>query len=82
LSGCSEPVFEDVETWCSLKRSQRVVLSLRVDQESKDRAFRVITGSKGTLVSGVAVSCDSELNCPKGQHCLLGKRIMTGRKRK
>jgi hypothetical protein len=78
----SDPVFEFVETWCSLKRSQRVVLTLRVDLDSKDRAFRVFTGSKGNLVAGVAVSCDSELDCPKGQHCLLGKRIMTGRKRK
>ena len=78
----SDHVFEDVETLCSLKRSRLVVLSLRVESAPKGRSFRVVAGSKGRLVAGVAVSCDCEFGCPKGTRCLLGKRIITGRKRK
>ena len=67
----TEPVFDDVEIFCSLKRSRPVVLSLRG------------TGSsKGRVVTGVAVSCDCEAGCGKGVFCHLGKRITTGRKRK
>jgi hypothetical protein len=66
----SFPVFEDIETYCSLKRSRSVVLSLRV------------AGSKSKIVTGFAVSCDCETGCLKGVFCLLGKRITTGRKRK
>jgi hypothetical protein len=71
LSVSADPVFEDVETFCSLKRSRPVLLSLHVAGLSK-----------GSLVSGVAVSCDCEVGCGKGVFCLLGKRITTGRKRK
>jgi hypothetical protein len=67
----SDPVFEAVETWCSLKRSRQVVLSLRVESSPKNR-----------VITGFAVSCDCEFGCDKGFHCLLGKRIMTRRKRK
>jgi hypothetical protein len=70
LSGGSEPIFEDIEIFCSKKRSRPVMLSLRLDD-----------ASKGRLVTGLAVSCDCEVGCPKGVQCLLGKRI-TGRKRK
>jgi len=70
LSGCSEPVFEDIEIFCSLKRSRSVLLSLRLDGASKVR-----------LVRGFAVSCDCEVGCLKGLQCLLGKRI-GGRKRR
>ena len=66
----SDPVFEDVEIFCRLKRSRPVVLSLRI-----------AGASKGKLASGFAVSCDCEVGCLKGVHCLLGKRI-TGRKRR
>jgi hypothetical protein len=71
LSISADPVFEDIETWCSLKRSRPVVLSLRVE-----------SSPKGRVITGFAVSCDCESSCGKGVHCLLGKRIMTGRKRK
>jgi hypothetical protein len=71
LSGSADPVFEDVETWCSLKRSRPVVLSLSVE-----------SAPKGSVITGFAVSCDCEFGCLKGVHCLLGKRITTGRKRK
>jgi hypothetical protein len=67
----SDSVFEDVETWCSLKRTRPVVLSLRVE-----------SSPKGRVITGFAVSCDCEAGCGKGVHCLLGKRITTGRKRK
>ena len=66
----SDPVFEDIEIFCSKKRSRSVVLFLRLDGVSK-----------GRLVTGFAVSCDCEVGCLKGVQCLLGKRI-TGRKRK
>jgi hypothetical protein len=67
----SDPVFEDVETYCSLKRSRCVVLSLRVE-----------LAPKGSVITGFAVSCGCEVGCLKGVQCLLGKRITTGRKRK
>ena len=66
----SDPVFEDIETWCSLKR-RPVVLSLRVE-----------SAPKGKAISGFALFCDCEIGCLKGVFCLLGKRITTGRKRK
>jgi hypothetical protein len=66
----SEPSFQDIEIFCSLKCSRPVVLSLRLDGASKVR-----------LVRGFAVSCDCEVGCLKGVQCLLGKRI-TGRKRR
>ena len=66
----SDPVFEDIEIFCSLKRSRPVMLSLRFD-----------AASKGNLVTGFAVSCDCEVSCLKGVLCLLGKRL-SGRKRK
>jgi hypothetical protein len=67
----SDPVFEDVETYCSLKRSRPVMLSLRVK-----------SAPKGSVITGFAVSCDCEVGCLKGVFCLLGKRITTGRKLK
>jgi hypothetical protein len=70
LSRFADPVFEDIEIYCSLKRSRPVVLSLRLD-----------AASKGRLVTGFVVSCDCEVGCLKGVQCLLGKRI-TERKRK
>lgn len=66
----SDPVFENLEIFCSKKRSRPVVLSLRLDGASKVR-----------LVRGFAVSCDCEVGCLKGVQCLLGKRI-AGRKRR
>ena len=66
----SDPVFEDVEIFCRLKRSRPVVLSLRLDGASKVR-----------LVSGFAVSCDCEVGCLKGVQCLLGKRIIERKRR-
>ena len=66
----SEPVFEDLEIFCSLNRSRPVMLSLRLDG-----------ASKGRLVTGFAVSCNCEVGCLKGAQCLLGKRI-AGRKRR
>lgn len=74
MSGCSDPVFEDIETWCSLKRSKQVVLSLRV-------VPGLAQGRWLGCITGVAVSCDCEVGCLKGVLCLLGKRI-TRRKRK
>lgn len=71
MSGSSDPVFEDVETYCSLKRSRPVVLSLCV-----------VAQSKTNLVTGVAFSCDCEVGCLKSAVCFVGKRITTGRKRK
>lgn len=71
MSGSFDPVFEDVETYCSLKRSGPVVLSLRVKSIPK-----------GSVVTGFAVSCNCEVGCLKGALCLLGKRITSGRKRK
>jgi len=68
LSNSSEHDFEDIEIFCSLKRSRSVVLYLRI-----------YAASKGRLVTGFAVSCDCEVGCLKGVHCLLGKRI-TGKK--
>ena len=70
-----EPVFEDVENWCSFKRSRPVVLSLRVVPGSAQ-------GRSLGRITGFAVSCDCEVGCLKGILCLLGKRITTGRKRK
>ncbi len=70
-----EPVFEDVENWCSLKRSRLVVLSLRVVPGSAQGRYL-------GWITGFAVSCDCEVGCLKGILCLLGKRITTGRKRK
>ena len=67
----SDPIFEDVEIFCSLKHNRPVALSLRFD-----------SAAKGRLVSGFAVSCDGEVGCLKGVQCLLGKRITAGRKRK
>ena len=67
----SDPVFEDVQTYCSLKRSRPVGLTLRVE-----------SAPKGSLITGFGVSCDCEVGCLKGVICLLGKRITTGRKRK
>ena len=51
----SDPFFEDVETWCSLKRSRPVVLSLRVE-----------SSPKGRVITGFAVSCDCEFGCDQG----------------
>jgi hypothetical protein len=71
LSCSFDPVFEDVETYCSLKRSRPVVLSLRVE-----------SAPKGRVITGFAESCDCEVGCLKGVFCLLDKRITTGRIRK
>ena len=60
----SDPVFEDLEIFCSLVRSRPVMLSLRLDASFKGRS-----------VSGFAVSCDCAVGCLKGVQCLLGKRI-------
>jgi hypothetical protein len=67
----SDPAFEDVETYCSIKRSKPVVLFLRAE-----------SASKGSVISGFAVSCYCEVGCLKGVQCLLGKRITTRRKQK
>ena len=66
----SDPIFEDVDIFCSLKRSRPVALSLLLKSVTK-----------GRLVSGFAVFCDCEVGCLKGAQCLLGKQI-SGRKRK
>ena len=63
----SDPVFEDVETYCSLKRSRPVVLSLRVESVAK-----------GKLVSGFAVSCDCELAASKVYIASLGNELQRG----
>ena len=71
MNSSSEPVFEDVETYCSRKRSRPVVLSLNVVSESR-----------GNLVTGFVINCDCEAGCLKGVVCFLGKRITSGRRRK
>lgn len=63
--------MEDVETFCSKKRSQVLIL-LRTSQEPK-----------GGMITGVPESCNCEVGCGKGVLCLLNARqITTGRKRK
>jgi len=67
----TEPYMEDVETFCSKKRNQVLIL-LRTSQEPK-----------GDMITGVPESCNSESGCSKGVLCLLkAKQITTGRKRK
>ena len=68
----SEPYFEEVETFCSKKRSRQVLILLRTSQEPK-----------GGMISGVPESCNFEVGCSKGVLCLLkAKQITTGRKRR
>jgi hypothetical protein len=63
--------IEEVETFCSKKRCQ-VLISLRASQRPK-----------GNTVTGVPVSCNSEVGCSKGALCLLkAKKMTTGRKRR
>ena len=66
----SEPVFEDVETFCPVTRAQ-VVLSLRV-----------ANWVAGDLVSGAPVSCNCEVGCSCGVGCLLRSiRVCTYRRK-
>ena len=68
----AEPYFEDVESFCCLKRGQ-VLISLRT-------RWGVPVGN---MITGVPVSCNSEVGCSKGVMCLLKvKQITTGRKRR
>lgn len=67
----SEIYTEEVETFCSKKRGQVLIL-LRTSQEPK-----------GGMITGVPESCNCEVGCSKGELCLLkANLITTGRKRK
>jgi hypothetical protein len=71
LSEIEEPYVEDVETFCSKKRSQVLIL-LRTSQ--------VPTGN---TITGFPMSCNCEVACSKGALCLLkAKQITTGGKRR
>jgi len=66
-----EPYMEAIETFCSKKRGQVLIL-LRTSEQSK-----------GDMITGVPESCNSESDCSKGALCLLKARQMTtGRKHK
>jgi hypothetical protein len=67
----SEIYTEEVETFCSKKRGQVLIL-LRTSQEPT-----------GSMITGVPLSCSSEVGCSMGVLCLLkANLITTGRKRK
>lgn len=68
----SEPYFEDIETLCSVRRGQVLVL------------LRTRWGVPvGNVISGVPVSCNFESGCCMGVLCLLRARQLTsGRKRR
>jgi hypothetical protein len=67
----SEIYTEEVETFCSKKRGQVLIL-LRTSQEPT-----------GNTITGVPESCNSESGCSKGVLCLLkANQITTGRKRR
>lgn len=66
----SEIYTEEVETFCSKKRGQVLIL-LRTSQEPT-----------GGMITGVPESCNCQDGCSKGALCLLkANQITTGRKR-
>ncbi|MGD0072514.1 MAG: hypothetical protein ABSB71_13255 [Candidatus Bathyarchaeia archaeon] len=66
----TESYREDVETFCSKRRCQVLIL-LRTSQEPT-----------GGMITGVPDSCNFEGDCSKGALCLLkARQITTGRKR-
>jgi hypothetical protein len=54
---------EQVETFCSVKRSQ-VILLISASETPR-----------GSVISGIAESCSFESGCRRGVLCLIGKRI-------
>ena len=67
----TEPYMEDVETFCSKKRRQVLIL-LRTSQEQAPR---------GNTITGVPVSCNFEGVCSKGELCLLKANQITTRRK-
>jgi hypothetical protein len=66
----TEPYLEDVETFCSKKRGQVLIL-LRTSEQPK-----------GDMITGVPESCNFEVGCGKGALCLLkANRLTTGRRK-
>ena len=65
----TEPYLEDVETFCSKKRCQVLIL-LRTSQEPK-----------GGMITGVPDSCNCEVGCSKGELCLLKANRLTTRRK-
>ena len=68
MSGSSDPVFEDVEAFCSVSHAQAIL------------SLRVVAFVRGDFVSSSPTSCSSEVGCSRGTGCLLlAIRICTSR---
>lgn len=64
------PYVEEIETFCSKRRAQVVIL-LRTSEQSK-----------GDMITGVPESCNFQGVCSKGVFCLLkADRITTTRRK-